>query len=148
MLVLSGRLHDKIVFPGFHTSVEVVSIQAGTVRLGIEAPEEVRVLRQGIPDREAEWGPAPEAAAQAPTLVQLNQLVDRRLAVAHRGLTELYRHLRSGRLEEAETILDKLHEDLHLLQRRVRREVEKAAPPVPASREATGRALAAALEPV
>ena len=148
MLVLSGRLHDKIVFPGFHTSVEVVSIQSGTVRLGVEAPEEVRVLRHTVPDREAEWGPAPEAAAQAPTLVQLNQLVDRRLAVAHRGLTELYRHLRSGRLEEAETILDKLHEDLHLLQRRVRREVEKAAPLSPSSREASDRAPAAALEPV
>jgi carbon storage regulator CsrA len=143
MLVLSGRLHDKIVFPGFHTSVEVVSIQCGTVRLGVEAPEEVRVLRHALPDREAEWGPAP--AGPAPTLVQVNQLVDRRLAIAQRGLSELSGHLRCGRLEEAETVLDKLDEDLHLLRRRVGREVEKAAP---ASREAAGRAPAAALAPV
>jgi carbon storage regulator CsrA len=128
MLVLSSRVHEKIVLPGLHTSIEVVAIQPGTVRLGIEAPEEVRILRQGLPDRVAEWGPDPAAQADPPTLLQISQLLDRRLEVARKGLEELRTRLRGGEAEDAETLLDKLDEDLHLLRRRLVREVEKTAP--------------------
>jgi carbon storage regulator CsrA len=124
MLVLSSRIHDKIILPDFGTAIEVVSIQPGSVRLGIDAPADVRVLREGIPDRVAEWG-AP-AEGEAPTLLQVKNLMDRRLEIARRGLDELRRHLECGRTEDAETVLEKLDEDLHLLRRRVRREVEKA----------------------
>ena len=126
MLVLSSRVHEKIVLPGLHTSIEVVAIQPGSVRLGIEAPEEVRILRQALPDRVAEWGPDPAAEDQPPTLLQISQLLDRRLEIAHKGLAELRSRLRRG--EDAEIILDKLDEDLHLLRRRLVREVEKTAP--------------------
>jgi carbon storage regulator CsrA len=127
MLVLSSRVHEKIVLPGLHTSIEVVAIQPGSVRLGIEAPEEVRILRQALPDRVAEWGPDPAAEEQPPTLLQISQLLDRRLEIAHKGLEELRNRLRRGD-EDAEIILDKLDEDLHLLRRRLVREVEKTAP--------------------
>ena len=124
MLVLSSRVREKIVFPAFRTAIQVVAVQAGVVRLGIEAPEEVRVLREALPDREAEWGPPPEAFTE-PSHLRLNQLVDRRLEVARRGLSELRQRLRAGSAEDAETILEKLDEDLHLLRRRVRRELEQ-----------------------
>jgi carbon storage regulator CsrA len=127
MLVLSSRVREKIVFPGFRTAIQVVAVQAGVVRLGIEAPEEVRVLREALPDREAEWGPPPEAFAE-PTPLRLNQLVDRRLEVARRGLRELRQRLRAGSAADAETILEKLDEDLHLLRRRVCGEAEQAPP--------------------
>jgi hypothetical protein len=61
-------------------------------------------------------------------LLQIAQLVDRRLAIAGLGLEELRQHLAAGRAEEAERILEKLDEDLHLLCRRLRREVETVAP--------------------
>jgi carbon storage regulator CsrA len=130
MLVLSARLHEKVLFPGSHTSVEIVAIQPSTVRLGIEAPDEVRVLRQGIPDRVAEWGePSPPADGASPSsLLQLDRLVQKRLEIARKGLEEAQRHLGSGRSGDAETVLEKLDEDLHLLRRRLRREVEQAAP--------------------
>jgi carbon storage regulator len=48
MLVLSRRLHEKILFPGFNTAVHVVSIESGSVRIGIEAPADVKVLREEI----------------------------------------------------------------------------------------------------
>ena len=60
MLVLSTRLNEKVLLPDIATSIEVVAIQSVTDRLGISAPEEVRVLRQGLPDPIAEWGPEPE----------------------------------------------------------------------------------------
>ena len=136
MLVLSARVHEKIVFPGFQTSVQVVSVNSGAVRLGIEAPEEVRALREQLPDRVAEWGPAPAEEDAPLTPVRLDQLIARRLEIAGRGLSELRNHLSSGRSEDAALVLDKLDEDLHLLRRRVRRETEQAPFQAPRARGA------------
>ncbi len=66
------------------------------------------------------------------SLRQLSQLVDRRLAIAQAGLQELRKQLAAGQMEEAETLREKLDEDLHLLRCRLRREVETAAPRSPA----------------
>ena len=41
MLVLTRRPQETIVFPAFHTTVQVVSVQPNAVRLGVEAPPEV-----------------------------------------------------------------------------------------------------------
>lgn len=114
MLVLSARLREKVHFPDLDTSVEVVSINAGAVKLGIEAPDTIRVLREGLPDRIAEWG---REDIDPPRRVE--DLVHNRLEVARRGLSEARRHLRAGREEEAAIILEKLDEDLHLLRRRL-----------------------------
>lgn len=48
MLVLSRRQGDRIVFPDFDTTVQVVQISGKNVRLGIEAPRDVRVLRHEL----------------------------------------------------------------------------------------------------
>src|SRR5437588_11810945 len=50
MLVLSRRPNQKIVFPGMNTTVQVVSVKPGVVRLGIEAPRDVTVLREEVED--------------------------------------------------------------------------------------------------
>jgi carbon storage regulator CsrA len=126
MLVLTSRVHEKIILPEVRTAIEVVAIQSGSVRLGIDAPEEVRILRESIPDRVAEWGPAPETADQAPTLNQVNQLIQKRLDIARQSLSELRRHLGAEASGDVDTLIDKLDEDLFLLRRRVHREVEKA----------------------
>jgi len=127
MLVLSRRLYEKILFPGFDTSVQVVGIKPGQVRLGIEAPEEVRVLREEVPDRVAEWGPAPEPefSEGPPALIRLNQLLKKRLEIARRGLSEVRAHLRAGR--DAGETLAHLEEDLQSLQLRFQREVERTS---------------------
>jgi carbon storage regulator CsrA len=125
MLVLSTRLNEKVLLPDFETAIEVVAIQGGTVRLGISAPEEVRVLREGLPDRVAEWGPEPQAEDQEPTLNNLKHLIDKRLEITRRGINEARQCLRAGREEDARVLLEKVDEDLHLLRRRVRREVDR-----------------------
>jgi carbon storage regulator CsrA len=48
MLVLSRRLHERIQFPGLNISIKVVAIKSGVIRLGIEAPPDVRILREEI----------------------------------------------------------------------------------------------------
>jgi carbon storage regulator CsrA len=48
MLVLSRRLREKVVFPGLNLTVQVLAIQRGFVRLGIDAPLAVAVLREEL----------------------------------------------------------------------------------------------------
>jgi carbon storage regulator len=48
MLVLSRRLSERIQFPGLNITVQVVAIRPGVVRLGIEAPPHVTVLREEL----------------------------------------------------------------------------------------------------
>jgi sRNA-binding carbon storage regulator CsrA len=133
---LTRRPQETIVFPAFHTSVRVVSVQPNAVRLGVEAPAEVRVLT----GEAAERGLRPTAgpsAGEPPSLLQLDQLVQKRLEIARLGLTELRRRVEDGREDDAEMILSKIDEDLNLRQRRVRREVERAAPrPLPVRKAA------------
>jgi carbon storage regulator CsrA len=48
MLVLSRRLNEKIVLPGLGVTIQVVDIRRGAVRLGIDAPPKVYVLREEL----------------------------------------------------------------------------------------------------
>ncbi len=59
MLVLSRRENQKIVFPSLDISVDVVRVAGRVVRIGVEAPRDVRVLRGEL----AENGLAPPQGA-------------------------------------------------------------------------------------
>ncbi|HMO13768.1 MAG TPA: carbon storage regulator [Pirellulaceae bacterium] len=48
MLVIARRENEKIVFPGLGVSVQIVKVNGKVVRLGIDAPPEVRILREEI----------------------------------------------------------------------------------------------------
>jgi carbon storage regulator CsrA len=45
MLVLSRKPDEKIVFPGLGVTVRVVEVRGNQVRLGIEAPPDVKIMR-------------------------------------------------------------------------------------------------------
>jgi len=51
VLVLTRQPHQKIVLPSLGVTLEVVAIKGGTVRIGIEAPPEVPVLREELLDQ-------------------------------------------------------------------------------------------------
>jgi carbon storage regulator CsrA len=125
MLVLSRRESETLVFPGLETTIQVVSIKKGVVRLGIAAPEHVRVLRGEIPDRDTEWAEkpsTPKAARPAAPPPRLHKLVEKRLAIVRLGLDEVQRSMSAYQPEEAELLLDKLDEELHLLRQRLHSE--------------------------
>ena len=54
MLVLSRKIGEEIVIGG-NIRITVVAIRGGQVRIGIVAPEAVKVDRQEIHDRKQEW---------------------------------------------------------------------------------------------
>jgi carbon storage regulator CsrA len=51
VLVLTRRPHEKIVLPGLNVTIQVVAVKGGTVRLGIDAPPDVQVLREELLDQ-------------------------------------------------------------------------------------------------
>lgn len=48
MLILSRRKAQKVLFPGLDISVEVLGFNGKQVRLGIDAPPEIRVIRDEL----------------------------------------------------------------------------------------------------
>ncbi len=45
MLVLSRKTNETIELPELGITIEVTKVKGGTVRLGIKAPESIRILR-------------------------------------------------------------------------------------------------------
>ncbi len=119
MLVLSRRLKEKIRFPGFHTSVQILSIKSGVVRLGIEAPPEVSVVRDELPERTATWGPpSPESGDPMMTHAR-QQFVGQKLQTASQALGLARFQLRTGQIQELQATLDQIHAEIQGLRRQV-----------------------------
>jgi hypothetical protein len=70
---------------------------------------------------------AVRAGNDAPPPLEL--LVEKRLGIVRRGLLEASRQARSGNREDAAVLVEKLAEDLQMLQSRVARAGEAAASP-------------------
>jgi carbon storage regulator CsrA len=131
MLVLSRRPNEKILFPSISTAVHVLSIKGGAVRLGIEAPPEVTILRNELQARSAEWSATTRLAEPAESrLSRLRHLLRNRLSVTTVGLGLLRRQAQAGLSEEMERTIAKIEEEMHLLRQRL--ESEAAEPPKPA----------------
>lgn len=85
MLVLSRKANQEFHFPQLGISVKVLQVQGQRVRLGVDAPTEIQVLRSEILD---------------PALPAEHDLTNR-LNAANLGLHLAERLIGSGRLEEA-----------------------------------------------
>jgi carbon storage regulator CsrA len=64
MLVLSRRPQERIVFPNLGIEVEILNVSGNTVRVGVNAPRDVLVLRHEVAEKDA--ARAAESAAKAP----------------------------------------------------------------------------------
>ncbi|NBO91575.1 MAG: carbon storage regulator [Planctomycetia bacterium] len=123
MQLFTTRTNDKILLPDIEATIEVVAVETDGVRLGISAPETIRVVREGRSDRQ-NW--KPEVGEEPASSSDIQRMIDKRLEIAREGLNELREYLRAGQEDDARLILEKVDEDLHLLRRRVRREFQKA----------------------
>jgi carbon storage regulator CsrA len=130
MLILSRRPNEKILFPGLNTTVQVVSIKAGAVRLGIDAPPEVSVLRAELAGNAtggaAAVAPAPQAVPRS-GVEELEYLLEKRLRIAGKGLAVLREQFLAGLNLDLLLTLDEVEEELRSLSERVRGEVSNGA---------------------
>jgi carbon storage regulator CsrA len=141
MLVLSRRLNETILFPGINTAVRVVSCKRGAVRLGIEAPPEVTVLRGEVQSRPAA-NPNPGGVAfEGGRLTTLARQVGDRLRVTGVGLGTVQLLLDVGRTEDAQETLARIRDDFQLLRCGLEGELEEAPPGRPPATGRTPKAL-------
>ena len=157
MLVLSRRINEKILIPSINAAIEVVSLKRGVVRLGIEAPPDVTVLReelshltsgpaQSVADSLRESGrthsaSVPPSAANEESLRKLLTQLRDRLHVTGVGLGTVQLLLDVGDAEEAREVLTRIRDDFQLLRRGVEGELEETPPERPAPRPKARKAL-------
>ncbi|MCA9258965.1 MAG: response regulator [Planctomycetales bacterium] len=99
MLVLSRGPQDKVVFPNLGITVEILRISGNRVRVGVDAPKDVRILRHELKQNDAEGG-ATSADREA------NHRLRNRLNTAHLALNLMEKQLNAGQHDEA---LEMLH---------------------------------------
>src|SRR5262249_43867360 len=129
MLVLSRRIHEKIVIPCIGASVQVLSIRSGVVRIGIEAPPHVSVVREELlANSPPTNGGGMDLAKPGLNLRELRHMVRNRISTANLGLAVLRRQCQAGLTEAAEATLQKLDAEFQALQEQVERAVEAARP--------------------
>jgi carbon storage regulator CsrA len=115
MLVLSRRENDSVVFPNLGITVHVTRIEGRTVRLGIEAPRDVPVLRNEIAKTWTKWKDYP--LGERPS--KLSHALRNRLQSATLGLHLLHRSLEDGKYEEVETTILRVFRELDSMEQEV-----------------------------
>jgi carbon storage regulator len=114
MLVLARRLNERILIPAIGASVQVVGIQGGIVRLGIEAPAEIKVFREEVV-RDG------RSDAKADTAPPRREDLRQRLTETVDELSALRQQLRGKLPAAAAAALFRIDRDLGELARRMGR---------------------------
>src|SRR5690349_9738212 len=130
MLVLTRRLSQRIVFPAIDAAVQVLSIGPRTVRLGIEAPSSVQVLREELVDRDP---PQPEAQP-ATSLRHFRHQVANRLNSLSLGLALVKRQLTAATPVPVRDTLLRMEHEAEALRQEL--ELSRQSSALPAGRRA------------
>lgn len=100
MLVLSRKKQQSVLFPNLGISVEILRVKGNAVRVGIDAPKDVNILRGELAD---------DDAIRSASAAERKQRHDfrNRLNTANLALYTLKKQLELGRTEDAQKTLDK-----------------------------------------
>lgn len=120
MLVLSRRQDDKILFPALGISVHVLRIAGGKVRVGVDAPPEVKVLRH-------ELEPTPQSLPpELPaTLSATDAQLQRHLTAAADSLNRLHRLGEDGALDGSDELIFEVFHHLKEIDRQAAAEANR-----------------------
>ena len=102
MLVLSRGRNDKVVFPNLGITVEVLNIASNKVRLGVDAPSDVTILRHELVD---DGKHETAETAHRPQTRKLTHEIRNRLHTATLAVHLAQKQLQSGDLEMADKML-------------------------------------------
>ena len=136
MLVLSRKLKEKILLPTLNTAIQVLEIQQGAVRLGIAAPPEAPIVREELQNRTPKR-PRSQADPEAQNAGERDQdnshqRLCEQLKTTAMGLGLLRVQLAAGLLDEADSTLARIQDDLQVLRYGVEGETENRSPMVEA----------------
>ncbi|HUG67373.1 MAG TPA: response regulator [Pirellulaceae bacterium] len=98
MLVLSRKQNERILFPHLGVTIEVLRVSGNAVRVGIDAPPDVQVLREEVAQRQG-------LALHPETLQKRRHDLRNRLHTANLALHLLQRQLDAGWYDQAEKSL-------------------------------------------
>lgn len=112
MLVLSRKEHEKIIFANLGVSVEIVRVSGNTVRVGIDAPPEIAIMRDEIatPEQRVAARSAPRAAP-----AMSNHRLRNWLNTASLALYLMQQELATGHTKAAEVALQEALNAFELL---------------------------------
>jgi carbon storage regulator CsrA len=113
MLVLSRGQNDKIVFPTLGITVEILRLVGSKVRLGIEAPKEIPVLRDELIENVEARSAIHDRSTVAGSLTHATR---NRLHTATLGLSVLQMMLETGKAVDAEPMIFKIFNELKSLE--------------------------------
>jgi two-component system, OmpR family, response regulator len=139
MLVLSRRIHEKILLSGLNTAVQVLEIKRGSVRLGIDAPPEVTILRGELQDLSAAGNAAePRARDRNPesTMPQICRQVRETVTTTAVGLGLASVQLEAGLVDDAKATLATIRQHCQLLLHGIEGELEALPAPEKVSHRA------------
>lgn len=97
MLVLSRGPQDKVVFPNLGITVEIMRVNGNKVRVGVDAPKDVRILRHELVDSLSSELQQEQEASRGEAAHQFRN----RLNTAHVALSLAEKQINAGLCEPA-----------------------------------------------
>ena len=113
MLVLSRKQDQKVTFPSLGITVQILHVKGSSVRLGIDAPLEVRIIRDELKDDATKKTPPRAHVVRLPA--NLRHELRNKLNSVSIALHLFKQELEAGYHEDAEATFNKLVEHVEKL---------------------------------
>ncbi len=123
MLVLARQLNERIILPTIPATLEVVAIKPGSVRLGIDAPPEVTIVREEVLHRSGVSPAALFAQADPDATTRLSQIrhvLRNRLHTVALSLDLLRQQLPAKPDSGLEAMLQRMENEIRTLDQQMR----------------------------
>lgn len=138
MLVLARQVNERILLPTVPATIEVVGVKPGGVRLGIEAPPEVPIVREEVFLRGEPRPVFVRAAANTDAekrLAHIKHILRNRLHTLALGLDLLRQQLQDSAINGSDALIGRMEEEVRALDRQLKAALAEPIdePPIVAS---------------